>query len=160
MSIVNDRKEYEAALEEAFKWEDEIVVEQYIQGREFSICVIDGKALPVIEIAPINGWYDYKNKYQAGSTIETCPAELSEAETVRMQHYAEQAAAAIGLDTYSRMDFLMDEDGKMYCLEANTLPGMTPTSLIPQEAAAVGIGYEQLCEQLISISLEKREKRA
>lgn len=160
VSIVNDRKEYEAALEEAFKWEDEIVVEQYIQGREFSICVIDGKALPVIEIAPINGWYDYKNKYQAGSTIETCPAELSEAETVRMQHYAEQAAAAIGLDTYSRMDFLMDEDGKMYCLEANTLPGMTPTSLIPQEAAAVGIGYEQLCEQLISISLEKREKRA
>ena len=77
-----------------------------------------------------------------------------------MQHYAELAAAAIGLDTYSRMDFLMDEDGKMYCLEANTLPGMTPTSLIPQEAAAVGIGYEQLCEQLISISLEKREKRA
>ena len=160
VSIVNDQNAYEAALEEAFKWEDEVVVEQYIHGREFSICVIDGKALPVIEIAPINGWYDYKNKYQAGSTIETCPAQLSEADTVSMQHYAELAAAAIGLDTYSRMDFLMDEDGNMYCLEANTLPGMTPTSLIPQEAAAVGIGYEQLCEQLIAISLEKREKRA
>ena len=156
MSIVNDQKEYEQALAEAFRWEDEVVVEQYIQGREFSICVIDGKALPIIEIAPISGFYDYKNKYQAGSTVETCPAELPEIQTKEMQGYAELAARVIGLDTYSRMDFLMDDDGRMYCLEANTLPGMTPTSLIPQEAAAIGIGYNELCEQLIQISLEKR----
>lgn len=156
VSIVNDQKEYEQALAEAFRWEDEVVVEQYIQGREFSICVIDGKALPIIEIAPISGFYDYKNKYQAGSTVETCPAELPEIQTKEMQGYAELAARVIGLDTYSRMDFLMDDDGRMYCLEANTLPGMTPTSLIPQEAAAIGIGYNELCEQLIQISLEKR----
>lgn len=160
VSIVNDQKEYEQALEEAFRWEDEVVVEQYIQGREFSICVIDGKALPVIEIAPISGFYDYKNKYQAGSTIETCPAELPEIQTKEMQGYAELAAQVFGLDTYSRMDFLMDDDGRMYCLEANTLPGMTPTSLIPQEAAAIGVSYNELCEQLIQISLQKMEKRS
>lgn len=160
VSIVNNQKEYEQALREAFLWEDEVVVEQYIQGREFSICVIDGKALPIIEIAPISGFYDYKNKYQAGSTIETCPAELPQIQTKEMQGYAELAAQVIGLDTYSRMDFLMDDDGRMYCLEANTLPGMTPTSLIPQEAAAIGIGYNELCEQLIQISLQKMEKRS
>lgn len=160
VSIVNDQKEYEQALEEAFRWENEVVVEQYIQGREFSISVIDGKALPVIEIAPISGFYDYKNKYQAGSTIETCPAQIPEIQAKEMQHYAELAAQVIGLDTYSRMDFLMDDDGRMYCLEANTLPGMTPTSLIPQEAAAMGVGYHELCEQLIQISMQKMEKRA
>ena len=160
VSIVNDQKEYEQALEEAFRWEDEVVVEQYIQGREFSICVIDGRALPVIEIAPISGFYDYKNKYQAGSTVETCPAKLPEVQTKEMQSYAELAAQVIGLDTYSRMDFLMDDDGRMYCLEANTLPGMTPTSLIPQEAAAMGVNYNELCEQLIQISCNKMEKHA
>ena len=160
VSIVNNQKEYEQALREAFLWEDEVVVEQYIQGREFSICVIDGKALPIIEIAPISGFYDYKNKYQAGSTIETCPAELPQIQTKEMQGYAELAAQVIGLDTYSRMDFLMDDDGRMYCLEANTLPGMTPTSLIPQEAAAIGVNYNELCEQLIQISLQKMEKRS
>ena len=121
-SIVNDQKEYEQALAEAFRWEDEVVVEQYIQGREFSICVIDGKALPIIEIAPISGFYDYKNKYQAGSTIETCPADIPEIQTKEMQRYAELAAQVIGLDTYSRMDFLMDDDGRMYCLEAIRCP--------------------------------------
>lgn len=160
VSIVNNQKEYEQALEEAFRWENEVVVEQYIQGREFSICVIDGKALPIIEIAPISGFYDYKNKYQAGSTVETCPAELPEIQAKEMQGYAELAAQVIGLDTYSRMDFLMDDDGRMYCMEANTLPGMTPTSLIPQEAAAIGVGYNELCEQLIQISLQKMEKRS
>ena len=160
VSIVNNQKEYEQALEEAFRWENEVVVEQYIQGREFSICVIDGKALPIIEIVPISGFYDYKNKYPAGSTVETCPAELPEIQAKEMQGYAELAAQVIGLDTYSRMDFLMDDDGRMYCLEANTLPGMTPTSLIPQEAAAIGVGYNELCEQLIQISLQKMEKRS
>ena len=90
--------------------------------------------------------------------METCPADLTQEQTKRMQAYAQLAAKTIGLDTYSRMDFLMDEDGAMYCLEANTLPGMTPTSLIPQEAAVIGMNYNQLCEKLISISLEKRKR--
>lgn len=158
VSIVRDKKAYEEALQEAFRWEDEVVVEQYIEGREFSVAVLGGKALPVIEIAPISGFYDYKNKYQAGSTVETCPAKLSDGQTKKVQEYAELAARVIGLDTYSRMDFLLDDEGRFYCLEANTLPGMTPTSLIPQEAAAVGISYGALCEQIIELSLKKTER--
>lgn len=157
VSIVRDKNAYEEALEEAFRWENEVVVEQYIEGREFSVAVLAGKALPVIEMAPINGFYDYKNKYQAGSTVETCPADLTGVQTKELQGYAERAAQVIGLDTYSRMDFLMDEEGRFFCLEANTLPGMTPTSLIPQEAAAAGMSYGALCEQIIEISLKKAE---
>ena len=134
------------------------IIEEYVEGREFSIGVIDYKALPVIEIAPIQGFYDYKNKYKAGSAVETCPAELPEEITKRMQHYAERVAEVLGLDTYSRSDFLLNKNNEIYCLEANTLPGMTPTSLLPQEAGVLGINFNQLCEKLIEISLKKYEK--
>lgn len=155
ISIANNDEEYQKALEEAFFWEEKLVVEEYIKGREFSIGVIEGKACPIIEIAPLQGFYDYKNKYQAGSTIETCPAELSEELTEKMQKYACMAYEALKLETYARVDFMMKENGDMYCLEANTLPGMTPTSLLPQEAAALGVSFEDLCEQLIEVSLRK-----
>ncbi len=155
VSIVRTEEEYQNALEEAFRWEQEVVVEDYVKGREFSIAVIDFAALPVIEIAPLEGFYDYKNKYAAGSTVETCPADLPQDIAVRMQRCAEDVAKALGLDTYSRMDFLLDEENHFYCLEANTLPGMTATSLIPQEAQAVGISFEQLCEKIIEVSLAK-----
>ncbi len=150
--IAKDREEFKEALEEAFSYEEEVVVEKYIKGREFSVALLEGKALPVIEIAPKQGFYDYKNKYQAGSTVETCPANLTPEQTERMQGYAELAYRILKLRAYARIDFMMDGDGNMYCLEANTLPGMTPTSLIPQEAAAVGISYEDLCEKIIEIS--------
>ena len=153
VSIANREEDYEAALKEAFRYDDEVIVEQYIKGREFSVGVMDGRALPVIEIAPLQGFYDYKNKYQAGSTIETCPAELSEEKTLEMQKYAEAAFKALRLKNYARMDFMMDEEGNMYCLEANTLPGMTPTSLLPQEAAAEGTGFLELCEKIIAAAL-------
>lgn len=153
--IVNHETEFQAALEEAFSYENEVIIEQYIKGREFSVALIHGKALPVIEIAPKQGFYDYRNKYQAGATIETCPAELTEEQTKRMQGYAELAYRVLRLNTYARIDFMMDADGSMYCLEANTLPGMTGTSLIPQEAAAVGVGYDELCEKIMEISREK-----
>jgi D-alanine-D-alanine ligase len=157
VTIVKDAAEFKAALDEAFRWENELVIEEFIEGREFSVGVIEGKALPVIEIAPIQGFYDYKNKYKAGSAVETCPAELPEEVSVQMRHYAEEVAKVIGLDTYSRSDFLLDKDNKMYCLEANTLPGMTPTSLLPQEAAVVGVNFNELCEKLIEISMKKYE---
>ncbi len=105
----------------------------------------------------MHGFYDYKNKYKAGSTVETCPADITKEQTEKMQEQAEKAAKALKLSTYSRMDFIMREDGKCYCLEANTLPGMTPTSLIPQEARALGISFEDLCEKIINISLKKYE---
>lgn len=155
ISIVRTEEEYNRALEEAFRWEEEVVIEDYVEGREFSVGVIEDKALPIIEIAPKEGFYDYKNKYAAGSTIETCPAELSEEITKEMQHYAEMVAKVLGLSTYSRMDFLLDKTDHIFCLEANTLPGMTPTSLLPQEAQAIGVNFEQLCQQLIEISLKK-----
>ena len=155
VSIASKEEEYEAALEEAFKYDDEVVVEQYIKGREFSVGVIDGRALPVIEIAPIQGFYDYKNKYQAGSAIETCPADLSPEETKEIQGYAEAAFKALRLHNYARMDFMMNEEGKFFCLEANTLPGMTPTSLLPQEAAAEGTSFIELCEMLMESALRK-----
>ena len=157
VTIVKDAAEFKAALDEAFRWENELVIEEFIEGREFSVGVIEGKALPVIEIAPIQGFYDYKNKYKAGSAVETCPAELPEEVSAQMRHYAEEVAKVIGLDTYSRSDFLLDKNNKMYCLEANTLPGMTPTSLLPQEAAVVGVNFNELCEKLIEISMKKYE---
>ena len=122
VSIVHDKAEYEQALKEAFRWENELVIEEYVKGREFSVGVIDFQALPIIEIAPVEGFYDYKNKYKAGSTVETCPAELED---------------------------------HIFCLEANTLPGMTPTSLLPQEAKVTGVDFNQLCEKLIESSMRK-----
>jgi len=155
--IVEKEEDYEAAKRDAFCYDEELIIEQYIKGREFSVGVVDGKALPIIEIAPLCGFYDYKNKYQAGSTVETCPADLCEEKTKEMQAYAEAVFKALRLKNYARMDFMLAEDGSMYCLEANTLPGMTPTSLLPQEAQAVGISYGDLCEWLIDISLREEE---
>lgn len=155
VSIVHDKAEYEQALKEAFRWENDLVIEEYVKGREFSVGVIDFQALPIIEIAPVEGFYDYKNKYKAGSTVETCPAELSEQITKEMQGYAEKVAEVLGLNTYSRTDFLLDAEDHIFCLEANTLPGMTPTSLLPQEAKVTGVDFNQLCEKLIESSMRK-----
>ncbi len=153
--IVNNDSEYENAKTEAFKFGKEVVVEQYIKGREFSVGVIAGKALPVIEIAPKEGFYDYKNKYQAGAAVETCPALIDADTTVRMQKMAEDVFKALRLNQYARIDIMMDEAGEIFCLEANTLPGMTPTSLLPQEAMAAGMNYVELCEKLIKMAVEK-----
>lgn len=155
---VEKPEELQQALDDAYSFGDDVIIEQFVSGREFSVGVVDGKAYPIIEIAPIHGFYDYKNKYQAGSTIETCPADLPEDLTRSMQHYAEMVFKALGMRSYARMDFMLDtETLEMYCLEANTLPGMTPTSLLPQEAAALGMSFEDLCEELIRVSLKHNE---
>jgi len=151
----NNQAEFEEALEKAYKYEDHVVIEQMIVGQEFTDLVMDGEAYPIVMITPKAGTYDYKNKYQAGSTEEICPAPISEELTKKIQDAAIAAYNALQLKVYARMDFIVDEKGDAYCLEANTLPGMTPTSLIPQEAAAVGISYEDLCEKLIELSLKK-----
>lgn len=151
--IAGDESEYERAKQEAFRYDSEVIVEQYIKGREFSVGVMDGKALPVIEIAPRQGFYDYKNKYQAGSTVETCPAELSREKTRELQDIAERVFAALRMKSYARMDFRMSEEGEIFCLEANTLPGMTPTSLLPQEAAVLGIDFPELCERILACAV-------
>ncbi len=155
VSIASSANEMEAALSNAFAYGNEVIIEQFIKGREFSVGVIDGTALPVIEIAPLTGFYDYKNKYQSGSAIETCPAELSQELTQRMQEIAVGVFRALRLKTYARMDFMLSESNEIFCLEANTLPGMTPTSLLPQEARVIGMDFPELCEKIIEISLKK-----
>ncbi len=155
-SIVYSRDAYDAALDLAFQYEDAVIVERYIRGRELTVGVMAERAMPVIEIIPKEGFYDYKNKYQAGMTLELCPAPITPEETEKVQALALQVHKTLMIDTYSRVDFLMDEtDGTMYCLEANTLPGMTPTSLIPQMAAAEGKDFGELCEEIIAVSMEK-----
>lgn len=153
--IVNNSEEYDKALDEAFKYENKVLVEQYIKGRELTDCVAEGVALPVVEITPREGFYDYSNKYQEGAAIETCPADLGSEKTEEVQRMAVAAYNALGIKTYARMDFIMDEKGDVYCLEANTLPGMTPTSLVPQEAAAIGKSFPELCEWIVEMSLRK-----
>jgi len=153
VTIVDKEEALDAALDAAFKLEDEVVIEKYIKGREFSVGVVEGVAYPIIEIVPKEGFYDYTNKYEPGKTDDICPANLTKEETKQMQQIAVDVSKALYLDKYCRVDFLMDNKGVMYCLEANTLPGMTPTSLLPQEAGALGMDYGTLCEKLISVSM-------
>lgn len=156
VQIVADKEAFLTAMETAFCHDDDVLVEEYVKGREFSIGVLAGKALPIIEIIPKSGWYDYANKYQAGATEEACPAELSSEITAKMQREAEHVFKVLRLNVYGRIDFLLDKDNNFYCLEANTLPGMTPMSLLPQEAAAAGIPFPDLCEKIVQLSLEKQ----
>lgn len=158
VSIVESASELPAALEYAGKYGREVLVERKITGREFSLGILDGKALPPIEIIPVSGWYDYKNKYQGGATREVTPAEISPGQTAEMSRIALKVFGCLGLSSYARIDFLLEEStGRFYVLEANTLPGMTPTSLLPQEAAAVGISYGDLCEAIVQAAAAKKE---
>ena len=155
ISLVHSREELDAALMEARKYEDNILVEKMIEGREVTVGMLDGDVLPVIEIIPTEGFYDYQNKYQAGKTLEICPAPL-DAETVeRLSEQTKLAFEALRLSGYARFDYIIDADGKPWCLEANTLPGMTPTSLLPQMAAANGLDYGKLCLKIVELALKK-----
>ncbi len=156
VSIVTEKAEYENAINQAARYESDIIIEEYVKGREFSLGILGGTALPPIEIIPKEGFYDYKNKYQEGMTIEICPAELDESLTLKMQENAKAVFAALDLEVYGRIDFILkDGTDEFYCLEANSLPGLTQMSLLPQEAAAVGIEYDELCQKIIDLSLEK-----
>ena len=156
--IVHTRQELMQALEASRQLGGRTVLEQFVKGREFSIAVLDGQALPAIEIIPKAGFYDYANKYQAGATEEVCPADIPDEWQERMAASVKAVFDTLGLAVYSRADYIVTPDGTAYLLEINTLPGMTPTSLVPQEAAAVGIGYGELCERIIYASLDARKK--
>lgn len=158
ISIVNTKEELKNALEYARKFEDNIIVEEKIEGREFSVGVLNGKALPIIEIIPKAGFYDYKNKYQAGATEEICPAPLDDEVRDMIWECTLKVHETLRLGYYSRIDFILDKDNNAYCLEANTLPGMTPTSLMPQEANAAGISYDELCEEIAKSGLQRIRK--
>ncbi len=148
VAMVEDFGQWESALSGAFAYESRILAEKKIIGREFSVGILGDRALPAIEIIPKAGFYDYENKYQPGMTEEICPAALTGKEARAMGELALKVHEALDLGYYSRVDFLMDKSGALYCLEANTLPGMTPLSLLPQEAEAAGISYGELCEDI------------
>jgi len=156
VSIVDTKEQLEAAFAEAGIYEANLIVEKKISGREFTCGILEGQVLPPVEIIPKQGFYDYKNKYQKDATTEICPAPLTEKELEDISQATRLAFSALRLSGYSRFDFIMDSDGVFWCLEANTLPGMTPTSLFPQEAAAVGISYDELCERIAMTARNKK----
>ena len=155
ISIVDTREELDAALKFAAEYEEYVLIEKKIEGRELTVGILDGEVLPIIEIIPTEGFYDYTNKYQAGKTLEICPAEIDESIKEVVSAQTKLAFEALRLSGYSRFDFIVDKDGKPWCLEANTLPGMTPTSLLPQMAAANGIEYGKLCLKIVELAKRK-----
>lgn len=148
VSIVHNDNELKTALENAKKYDSTVLIEEKIEGTEVSVGILDNKPLPVIEIAPKQGFYDYKNKYQSGMTVEICPADISPDITETVQKTALAIHHLLHLKYYSRIDFIIDKSGIPYFLEANALPGMTPQSLLPQEAKAADISYEELCDKI------------
>ena len=152
VAIAHSEEELTAALKEHVG-QNRVILEQYVSGREIDVGVLDGESLPSIEIIPKAGFYDYVNKYQAGSTVEICPTPIDPAIETKLRCAALTVHNALGLKAYSRSDYIVDEKGDVYFLEINTLPGMTPTSLMPQEAAAVGISYAALCQKIVDIAV-------
>jgi D-alanine-D-alanine ligase len=154
--IIHAEDEFHSSIDKSFKYEDELIVEEFIMGREFSCGVLGDKVLLPIEIIPNVAFFDYVNKYQQGVAKEICPAQLDEKTTKRMQELTLKAYETLKLNAYGRADFMLDEKGNLYCLEVNTLPGMTPNSLFPREALAIGVDFGTLCEKIIQISIEEK----
>ena len=154
VSMVDNAAQLSDALQAAAKYERYVLVEKRIVGRELTVGIVDGQVLPAIEIIPKEGFYDYTNKYQGGKTLEICPAPIDDATRDTSAALTRRAFDALRLGGYARFDWMLDGDGGLWCLEANTLPGMTPTSLLPQMADAVGIDYDSLCEKLVLLALK------
>ena len=162
--LPDSREELSSALRDVLRYGSRVIVEEKIHGREMTVPVLGESALCPIEIVPPEGSsFDYVAKYQSGSAAaaEICPAPIGEKETKLLQETALQFHRALGLSVYSRTDFILDSEGRAWCLEVNTLPGMTPASLIPKAAAVAGMSYGELCEKIVELSLQVRrgEKR-
>lgn len=157
--VVRDEAEAWAAMEHAAGFSPDLLVEEFVEGRELTVGVLDGQVFPVVEIAPPEGdWYDMETKYpwlsgkEVGSQY-TCPADLTPQEAGVVQAAAQKAHAALGIEVYSRVDVLLNSFGSPYVLEANTIPGMTETSLLPMGARAAGYSFEDLCVRIAELSL-------
>lgn len=147
--IVHDEEELADSLRDAYRFDDEIIVEEFITGREFSLGVVNKQAMPAIEIVVNDGWYDYEHKFKTGTTTQfITPPDIDEEVHDEMKRVAVKTMKVLGMTNYGRVDFLVNDQG-VYVIEANNLPGMTPLSLLPQEAEAAGISYEDLCESII-----------
>ena len=164
--IVKSERDLELAIAEAAKYDRELLVEEFIAGRELTVGILGDKALPILEIIPKGGFYDFTNKYpflnpQAGGGAEhVCPAKIDKKKTKEIQELALRAHRSVGLQVYSRVDVLLPEDGVATVLELNTIPGMTEASLLPEAAAAAGITYVELCTRIIELSRARSERSA
>jgi D-alanine-D-alanine ligase len=160
LTVVKERGQFEAAVKEAWRFDDEVMIEQFIPGRELTVGILGDRALPVGEIKPKHEIYDYECKYTPGMAEEEFPAKLSAPQTAELQRQALAAFRALKLGGCARIDFRLpssdddnaDDGGDFYCLEANTLPGMTELSLIPQGAAAIGMSFAELCEEIVNLA--------
>ncbi len=155
LTIVKKPEDLEAAVAEAYRFDDEVMIERFIPGRELTVPVLGDDVLPVGEIFTKNEIFDYEAKYQAGGAEEVFPADLTGPQTVEVQMLALKAHRALKLRGFSRIDFRLDPDGEFWCLEANTLPGLTAASLFPKGAAAAGLPFPDLCEQLCRLAIEE-----
>ena len=156
LSVVKGPSDLQDAISQAFQFDDEVMLEKYVPGRELTVGILGGEALPVGEIIPKHEIYDYECKYTPGMADERFPAALTSNETTRIQDAARKAFRALKLGGCARIDFRMAPDGTCYCLEANTLPGMTQTSLVPQAAAAAGLSFPELCDRIVRLALAHR----
>jgi len=159
LTVVKRPDELAAAIEEAYRFDDEVMIEQFIGGRELTVPILGDQALPVGEIIPKHEIFDYECKYQAGMAEEIFPADLPPEHARALQELALLAHRVLKLSGYSRVDFRMDEAGTFWCLEVNTLPGMTAASLFPKGAAAAGIPFPVLCERLCRLAIEEHRAR-
>jgi len=156
LSVVHQAADLAAAIKVAQSFDDEVMVEKFIAGREFTVGVLDGAALPVGEIVSPGEVFDYQAKYQIGGAREVFPADLPPAESALLQEYAIRAHRVLKLGAYSRVDFRRDANGGFWCLEANSLPGMTATSLLPQAAKVAGISFAELLERICKGAIRRR----
>jgi D-alanine-D-alanine ligase len=160
LTVVNDKKDLRKALECARDYSSRILVERYIAGRELTVGVLGDMPLPVVEIIPEHGIYDYECKYTHGKSNYICPAEISEEKSKEIQAVGLKAFVALGCEGYARVDFRYGEDEELYCLEVNTLPGMTSLSLVPMGAKALGIDFPQLVDRIARLALRKGKSRS
>ena len=162
--IVKNESEVDSAMKEAAKYDRKLLVEKFVSGRELTIGILGDQALPILEIIPKGGFYDFNNKYpflnpQAGGAAEhVCPAKIDPDKAKKIQELALQAFRALGLVVYGRVDVLLTDAGEPFVLEVNTIPGMTEASLLPEGAAAAGINYVDLCLRIIELSRARRER--
>jgi len=153
--IIKDSASLPAALEDCFRFGDDVVVEEFFPGRELTVGILGDVALPVIEIVPRDGFYDYEHKYTKGASEYFVPAAIGKEATEAVQRTALSAKRALGLEIYSRVDVILASDGRLNVLEINTIPGMTETSLLPKAAAVAGLDFPSLCERIASLSLQR-----
>jgi D-alanine-D-alanine ligase len=164
--IVKKENELDSALTEAAKYDRELLIEKFVPGRELTIGILGDQALPILEIIPKGGFYDFTNKYpflnpQAGGGAEhICPAKIDNQKTREIQELALKTHRSLGLEVYSRVDIILPDNGEPTVLEANTIPGMTEASLLPEAAAAAGINYVDLCRRIIELSRARTERAA